>query len=236
MMTPEDQVQAMFAGSDPRRPRYKEAQWPTPTKQDGENCAGPSQLDRNSDPLNVAVLRGQPCQASGQAALESRSTDGSLGELLEDWPTPASNGGTGGCVGLAGGAGNRAKLYRPLGDVEGRKMGCQKLNPHWVFCLMGYPPLWAELGNELKPGRPACALFWLREQGRKPVPDTFKEHLDWKQSYLSSERFAIRREALRVLVAGGQRHLHGNGHHELHLLGAVLRLHPVAGGGDGGFP
>jgi hypothetical protein len=122
--------------------------WPTPTKQDGENCAGPSQLERNSDPLNVAVLRGQPCPASGPADRASRSIDGNLGELLEDWPTPASNGGTGGCVGLAGGAGNLAKLYRTLGDVEGRKMGCQKLNPHWVFCLMGYPPLWAELGRK----------------------------------------------------------------------------------------
>jgi integron integrase len=39
--------------------------------------------------------------------------------------------------------------------------------------------------------------YWLREKGKKPVLDTFKEHLDWKRSYLSSERFEIRREALR---------------------------------------
>lgn len=31
---------------------------------------------------------------------------------------------------------------------------------------------WAELGNELKPGRPASALFWLREQGRLPAGAT----------------------------------------------------------------
>jgi len=28
-----------------------------------------------------------------------------------------------------------------------------KLNPHWVACLMGYPPLWAEIGQKfIKPG------------------------------------------------------------------------------------
>jgi hypothetical protein len=27
-----------------------------------------------------------------------------------------------------------------------------KLNPHWVFCLMGYPPLWAELGRKFTTG------------------------------------------------------------------------------------
>lgn len=81
--------------------------WPTPTKQDGENCAGPSQLERNSDPLNVAVLRGQPCPATGPADRANRSTDGS-------------------------------------------RQG--QLNPHWVFCLMGYPPLWAELGRKFTTG------------------------------------------------------------------------------------
>jgi integron integrase len=40
-------------------------------------------------------------------------------------------------------------------------------------------------------------LYWLREKGKQPVVETFKEHLAWKQSYLSPERFAIRREALR---------------------------------------
>ena len=34
--------------------------WPTPTVQDGANNAGPSQWERNSDPLNVAVHRDQP--------------------------------------------------------------------------------------------------------------------------------------------------------------------------------
>lgn len=66
----------------------------------------------------------------------------------EDWPTTSSNNGTGGCTGLAGGTGNRAKLYKLLGEEEGKKMGFQKLNPHWVATLMGYPPLWCELGRK----------------------------------------------------------------------------------------
>jgi len=39
--------------------------------------------------------------------------------------------------------------------------------------------------------------YWLRETGKQPVVETFKEHLTWKQSYLPPERFEIRREALR---------------------------------------
>ena len=33
-------------------------------------------------------------------------------------------------------------------------------------------------------------LYWLREKGKEPIAEVFKEHLAWKQSYLSSERFA----------------------------------------------
>jgi len=61
------------------------------------------------------------------------------------WPTPASNSGTGGCVGLAGGSGNRKKLYAMLGEEEGKKLGCQSLNPYWVEWLMGYPIGWTDL-------------------------------------------------------------------------------------------
>jgi integron integrase len=45
--------------------------------------------------------------------------------------------------------------------------------------------------------------YWLREKGKQPVVETFKEHLAWKQSYLSPERFAIRREALRWYYRAG---------------------------------
>ena len=60
------------------------------------------------------------------------------------WPTPASCNGTGGATGLAGGSGNRKKLYEMLGEVEGKKMGCQTLNPNWVEWLMGWPIGWTD--------------------------------------------------------------------------------------------
>ena len=38
---------------------------------------------------------------------------------------------------------------------------------------------------------------WLRETGKQPTVEVFKEHLARKQSYLPPERFAVRRQALR---------------------------------------
>jgi len=67
------------------------------------------------------------------------------------WPTPASNNGTGGCNGLAGGSGNRKKLYAMLGKEEGKKLGCQSLNPYWVEWLMGYPIGWTDLEDSATP-------------------------------------------------------------------------------------
>ena len=45
--------------------------------------------------------------------------------------------------------------------------------------------------------------YWLREQGKPPTAESFKEHLDWKKSYLSPERFAVRQEALRWYYRAG---------------------------------
>jgi hypothetical protein len=70
-----------------------------------------------------------------------------LDVAVKMWPTPASNNGTGGCTGLAGGSGNRKKLYSMLGEEEGKKLGCQSLNPYWVEWLMGYPLGWTDLGG-----------------------------------------------------------------------------------------
>ena len=78
------------------------------------------------------------------------------------WPTPASNSGTGGCVGLAGGAGNRNKLYKMLGKEEGKKMGSQQLNPTWVEWLMGWPLGW----TDLKPLATDKFPQWLRSHGK----------------------------------------------------------------------
>ena len=61
------------------------------------------------------------------------------------WPTPSSASQTGGHAGLAGGQGNRQKLYKMLGETEGKKMGSQQLNPNWVEWLMGFPLGWTAL-------------------------------------------------------------------------------------------
>ena len=67
---------------------------------------------------------------------------------------------------------------------------------------------------------------WLREAGKRPTVDVFKEHLAWKQSYLPPERFAVRRQALRWYWEKGEK---------------VGRQEPGAGnpetqGGPGGQP
>ena len=60
--------------------------------------------------------------------------------------------------------------------------------------------LWAEVASDRqKPYREAVVKFrfWLREKGKEAVDASFKEHLDWKKSYLPPERYEIRLEALR---------------------------------------
>jgi hypothetical protein len=35
-----------------------------------------------------------------------------------------------------------------LGEEEGKKLGCQSLNPQWVELLMGYPVGWTDLPED----------------------------------------------------------------------------------------
>ncbi len=51
---------------------------------------------------------------------------------------------------------------------------------------------------------------WLRETGKTACAAVFKEHLDWKQSYLSPQRFAIRQEALRWYYREGRNRMAGD--------------------------
>jgi integrase len=50
--------------------------------------------------------------------------------------------------------------------------------------------------------------YWLRATGKPPTVAAFKEHLDWKQSYLSPARFAVRQEALRWYYAEWRNLMH----------------------------
>ena len=46
--------------------------------------------------------------------------------------------------------------------------------------------------------------YWLRQTNRQPDVETFKAHLEWKRSYLPTERFEIRRAALRWYYQEGK--------------------------------
>ncbi len=111
--------------------------WPTPCAVDHKGAGKTGAL---RDRLDYAVERG-----ATKSNLYQAPTEGKL------CPTPCSNNGTGGATGLAGGSGNRKKLYKLLGETEGRKMGCQSLNPYWVEWLMGYPIGWTDLEGSATP-------------------------------------------------------------------------------------
>lgn len=51
--------------------------------------------------------------------------------------------------------------------------------------------------------------YWLRETNKIATAEVFKEHLDWKKSYLAPERFAIRRDALRWCYCEGRKRMSG---------------------------
>ena len=81
-----------------------------------------------------------------------------LEAAVKMWPTPSASTreGTknGGHPGLAGGSGNRKKLYDLLGKEDGKKMGCQSLNPYWVEWLQGFPLGWTDLSASETPSSP----------------------------------------------------------------------------------
>ncbi|MDD5679439.1 MAG: hypothetical protein PHW60_15835, partial [Kiritimatiellae bacterium] len=56
--------------------------------------------------------------------------------------------------------------------------------------------------------------YWLRETGKSPHAETFREHLEWKKSYLAPDRFEIRREALRWYYQEGSLRMKAAGQEE----------------------
>jgi len=92
--------------------------WPTPTTQDAKNNGSPSQMRRNTKPLNAAVIGTQTQQNWGtprcfmhKDALTDRGK-GNLGEQV-----------------------NEAHKMKKMGQ----------LNPSWVEWLMGWPIGWTDL-------------------------------------------------------------------------------------------
>ena len=49
--------------------------------------------------------------------------------------------------------------------------------------------------------------FWLREKGKHATAEVFKEHLAWKKSYLTAEKYEIRRQALRWYWEKGRKRM-----------------------------
>jgi hypothetical protein len=56
--------------------------WPTPTVQDGKNNGGPSQMERNTLPLNAEVCR-------FPTPSHPEETTSELGLLLQEWTPPS---------------------------------------------------------------------------------------------------------------------------------------------------
>ncbi len=119
--------------------------WPMPTSAEGSKIGSQAnfgQVGLSNHPAIVGeptrdklAKSGQQSPATGQAVLDSHSTDGNPHEL---WATPRAQ-----VDSTRTENGNPSKDGKILNQQVGGK-----LNPHWVSTLMGYPPLWAELGEK----------------------------------------------------------------------------------------
>ena len=142
----------------------REGTWPTQTRQDGKNNAGPSQWRRHSAALNVAVQFPTPTAKDANGPWRTTHSP-SLNAML--FPTPRVNslcGGTGAWNANQGNPALTADEKRAMtssagrsdtydtptvhGDGgSGRKGNVPKfvqLNPDWVEWLMGWPVGWTD--------------------------------------------------------------------------------------------
>ena len=121
--------------------------WPTATSRDHKDGTARSCENVDDNGLLGRVIHkfsGPPSTATGRADPVKPSTDGNRQEL---WATPMAQNDRGGSCDFS------RKVEVELGmreTVNGKKTNPTnaKLNPHWVMTLMGYPPLWAELGRK----------------------------------------------------------------------------------------
>jgi hypothetical protein len=122
----------MDGGSNSRK-ALKKRMWITPSADD---CS------ERQPSENIAITKSGIPRHVAANGVQSQMR---LSQAVKLWPTLGSNTGTGGATGLAGGSGNRKKLYAMLGEEEVKKMGCQSLNPNWAEWLMGWPMQWTDL-------------------------------------------------------------------------------------------
>mgnify|MGYP006407035171 CR=1 FL=1 len=122
--TPQGRLYLELFPSMPRTDDSGSGLWPTPDAHmaSGGRTFAPGTVSPTGKDLRTGNKRSVPLNAAVQM-----------------WPTPSAGGDAGGPTGLAGGSGNRKKLYGMVGVEEGKKMGSGSLSPQWVEWLMGYP-------------------------------------------------------------------------------------------------
>jgi hypothetical protein len=146
------------------------AMWPTPRAGNpGSRKPGTGGKVLNEEVKKWPTPTSRDHKDTGKAVQEGRvPVNALLGRAV--WPTPSACSRVGvtggGHSGLAGGSGNRQKLYNLLGKKEGKKMGSQSLNPDWVEWLMGLPVGWSNVeplfGIDFMEGD--SVDFWLTNQ------------------------------------------------------------------------
>jgi len=129
--------------------------WPTATVQDAANNAGPSQWNRNSNPLNVEVhLSGWPTTRANDAEKRGDVADDLRnglvsGASLSGWPTPSANNHTGpGTSGRQGGENLQTAAHGIrvlLLSAETESTAAYRLNPYFSAWLMGFPAAWLKV-------------------------------------------------------------------------------------------
>ncbi|HSE46192.1 MAG TPA: hypothetical protein VLA89_12770 [Gemmatimonadales bacterium] len=126
--------------------------WPTPTAQDAKNDGGPSQWERNTQPLNVAVKRwptptAQDAESSGSRSGNPNSkahpgtslTDAVRPDRQKRFPTPRAEDSQ--CA--SGHRGADDTLYGAICKPrDGSSESPGQLNPTWVEWLLGFPLEW----------------------------------------------------------------------------------------------
>ena len=139
-------------------------QWPTPTQRDHKDGSAKA---CGSVPVNAL-----------------------LGREIHQWPTPASDTGSGGPHGLDGGAGARGMLAG-----SGLEKSSGALNPDWTECLMAWPIGWTALD-------PRPELVWPALHGQQVAPPGPYQHA-WEPPRVAT---GVKDRAKRLGCIGNGQH------------------------------
>lgn len=131
----------------------RHAMWPTPTTQDAKNNGWPSQMRRNSLPLNAAVKFPTPT-----ASMADRGGRGDLLQVVrgnpspsQRWRTPKASDAPHSGRKAPAKPGQTVSLDQ---QVNGLEHTPGRLNPTWVEWLMGFPLGWTDCEPSGTPSSP----------------------------------------------------------------------------------